>query len=72
MVEQPYHLSSGCKVITFIDYRRVVVDKYTKHAVSNNINVSTVVNLWKPQISVSDNATELVAKILHPRETVGI
>jgi len=47
MVEPIYHLSFGCKVITFIDYRCVVVDKYTRHDVSSNINGSTEVNLLK-------------------------
>ena len=50
MVEPIYHLSFGCKVITFIDYRCVVVDKYTRHDVSSNINGSTEVNLLKLQL----------------------
>lgn len=45
MFEQLYRLSLGCKVVTFIDYRCVVVDEYTKHDLSNNFNGSTVVNL---------------------------
>jgi len=50
MVEQLNHFSLDCKVITFIDYGCVVVDKYIKQDVSNNINGSTVVNLMRLQL----------------------